>query len=123
MLRGLTLILLFQFAGMALELVPGMPLPGAISGMVLFFLYLVVTDGGGEAEQRTAETLLRHLPLFFIPAGAGIITLTAILQQQALGIFLALTLGTLLAFILTAWLMQRLSGGHRGKHNEGGGHD
>lgn len=109
MLRGLTLILLFQLLGLALESVPGMPLPGAISGMVLFFIYLVVTDGGGEAEQRVAEGLLRHLPLFFIPAGAGIMTLTVVLKEHAVGIALALTLGTLVAFVATAWLMQTLS--------------
>ena len=108
MLRGLTAILCFQLAGMALEQIPGMPLPGAITGMVLFFLYLVITDGGHESERQVATALLNHLPLFFIPAGAGVSTLTALLRENALGIAIALTLGTLLAFAVTARLMQVL---------------
>jgi len=48
------------------------------------------------------------MPLFFIPAGAGIITLGSLLKEQALGITLALTLGTLVAFIVTGRLMQWL---------------
>ena len=108
MLRGLTLILTFQLAGLALEQIPGMPLPGPITGMILFFLYLLVTDGGFDPEREAARKLLNHLPLFFIPAGAGIITLGSLLREQALGITLALTLGTLVAFVITGRLMQWL---------------
>jgi len=55
MLRGLTLILAFQLAGLALEQIPGMPLPGPITGMILFFLYLLVTNGGFDPERETAR--------------------------------------------------------------------
>ncbi|MFO7788643.1 MAG: CidA/LrgA family protein [Halospina sp.] len=106
---GLVIILLFQLAGLALEQIPGMPLPGPISGMVLFFLYLVITGGGYDPEREAARHLLSHMALFYIPAGAGIVTLGALLMEQALGITLALTLGTLLAFVTTAHLMQWLS--------------
>ena len=119
MLRGLTLILCFQFAGLALAKVPGMPVPGAILGMVLFFLYLVLTDGGGESEQQAGRQLLNHLPLFFIPAGAGVITLVAVIREQALAIVLAMTVATLVAFVLTAWLMNRLVQKH--SPEQGGG--
>jgi len=108
MLKGLTLILGFQLAGLMLEQIPGMPLPGAISGMILFFIYLLITDGGFESERETARHLLNHLPLFFIPAGAGVITLGTLLREQALGITLALTAGTLVAFVITGRLMQWL---------------
>lgn len=106
---GLVVILLFQLAGLVLEQIPGMPLPGPISGMVLFFLYLVITGGGRDPERAAAGHLLQHMALFYIPAGAGIVTLGALLMEQALGIALALTLGTLVAFVTTGVLMQRLS--------------
>ncbi|TVP57491.1 MAG: CidA/LrgA family protein [Halomonadaceae bacterium] len=108
MLKGLTVLLLFQLAGLALGQIPGMPVPGAILGMVLFFGYLVITDGGGESEQKVGKILLDHLPLFFIPAGVGVITLGAIIKEQALPLILALTLATLVAFVVTALLMQWL---------------
>lgn len=109
MVAGLAVILFFQLIGLALEQVPGMPLPGPISGMVLFFFYLLVTGGGNEAECEAARHLLNHMALFYIPAGAGIVTLGALLMEHALGITLALTLGTLIAFVTTAHLMQWLS--------------
>lgn len=108
MLKGLTIILLFQLAGLALGQLPWMPVPGAILGMVLFFGYLVITGGGGEEEQQVGKALLDHLPLFFIPAGVGVITLGAIIREQALALILALTLATLVAFVVTALLMQWL---------------
>ncbi|XOZ34899.1 CidA/LrgA family protein [Halomonadaceae bacterium KBTZ08] len=106
---GLALILVFQLAGLALEQIPGMPLPGPISGMILFFVYLVLTGGGHEPENEAARHLLSHMALFYIPAGAGIVTVGALLMQHALGITLALTLGTLVAFLTAAHLMQWLS--------------
>lgn len=109
LVSGLAIILLFQLVGLALEQIPGMPMPGPISGMVLFFLYLVITGGGYEPEREAAHHLLSHMALFYIPAGAGIVTVGALLMEQALGITLALTLGTLVAFLTTAHLMQWLS--------------
>jgi len=108
MLKGLTLILAFQLAGLTLAQIPGMPVPGAILGMILFFVYLTLTNGGGEEEQAVGSLFLRHLPLFFIPAGVGVMTLGAIIREQALAIVLALTAGTLIAFMATAVLMQML---------------
>ncbi|MDX1589239.1 MAG: CidA/LrgA family protein [Oleiphilaceae bacterium] len=108
MIRGLTVILGFQLGGMALAQIPAMPLPGAILGMLLFFVYLLVSRGGGADEQKVGTLLLKHLPLFFIPAGVGVMTFGAIITEQALALILALFLGTGVAFVVTAALMQWL---------------
>lgn len=108
MLKGITVLLLFQLTGMALAKIPGMPVPGAILGMLLFFGYLLLSRGGQDEEQQVSHMLLNHLPLFFIPAGVGVMTFGAIIQEQALALVLALFLGTLIAFVVTVQLMQWL---------------
>ena len=64
------LIIFFQLTGEYIHFLSHIPVPGTILGMALFFIYLLVTRGGGENMQASGHLLLRHLSLFFIPAGA-----------------------------------------------------
>lgn len=77
--------------------------------MSLFFFYLALTKGGGKSLQLSGGQLLNHLPLFFIPAGAGLITYSSLLFDNFLAISIALIAGTILTFIITLLLMQRLN--------------
>ena len=108
MLRGLVVILVFQFAGAALQKLLALPFPGAVLGMLLFFVYLLSTNGGYEPERFAASQLIKHLSLFYIPAGVGVMTYGALLKQQALPIIAALTVGTWIAFAVAARVAQTL---------------
>ena len=103
---NLLLIIAFQLSGDSIQRNFHTPIPGAIIGMSLFFLYLVLTKGGGKSLQFSGSQLLNHLPLFFIPAGAGLIAYSGLLLENFWAISVALILGTLLTFTGTLLLMQ-----------------
>lgn len=110
MLHGLTLIFICQLAGEALVRLLGVPVPGPVAGMVILLVGLVVA-GGPTAPVRHAGTgLLSHLPLFYVPAGVGLIAHGARLKADWLPILLAIVGSTLLTMLLVGWLITRYAG-------------
>lgn len=72
MLRGMSVLLLFQLAGEALTRVAGWPVPGPVVGMALLLAALQLRTPAGEALSGVAGALLSHLSLLFVPAGVGV---------------------------------------------------
>ena len=73
MIANLTIILIFQLIGEGVARVTGAPAPGPIIGMVLLFLVLLAAPSLAERLRPTANGLLSHLALLFVPAGVGVI--------------------------------------------------
>ncbi len=107
-LSTLALLLLFQFLGELLQRASGIPIPGPVLGMVGLLLFLIIRGRVEEQWATHSGHLLRHLGLFFIPAGAGLMLYTDVLARQGVAILASLVLGTMLAFMFTAKLMQVL---------------
>ncbi len=105
-LLNLLLIIAFQLSGEAIHQRFHTPIPGAIIGMALFFIFLVLFKGGPTSLQRTGSHLLKHLPLFFIPAGAGLMAYSHALSEHFLAISLALVIGTLFTLIIMLCLLK-----------------
>ncbi|WP_101526292.1 CidA/LrgA family protein [Nocardioides houyundeii] len=129
MVRGLTVLLACQLAGEALVAGAHLPVPGPVVGMMLLFALLVgqsrrsgtAQAGAGrewtEGVHRAADGLLRHLQLFFVPAGVGVVVYAAALRTDAVPIAVSLV-GSWLAGLLTVgWcvslLARRTDGGPR----------
>jgi len=115
-LQGLTLVFICQLAGEALVRLLGVPFPGPVAGMVILLLLLVVAGGPSDSVRRAGTGLLTYLPLFFVPAGVGLITHGARLRTDWFPILLAIVGSTLLTMLLVGWLIGR----HAGK-GEGSG--
>lgn len=111
MLRALTVLVLCQFAGEVVARAAGLPLPGPVIGLVLLLVILVARRGPDAPLRDTANGLLRHLSLLFVPAGVGIVTQLHALAQDWLAILVAVLVSTTLALVVTGLLMQRLSRG------------
>ncbi len=105
----LVLIILFQLSGEFIHNSLHIPVPGAVIGMLLFFIYLCLTRGSSTNLIDSGSKLLKHLPLLFIPAGVGIITYTHELKTQGIAIIASLTLGTLVAFVLTLLIFKKVN--------------
>ena len=105
MLEALTLILVCQLAGEVAVLLSGLPLPGPVLGMLLLLAWLFVRGGVPEAVGRTADTLLAHLSLLFVPAGVGVLVHWERVRDQWAAIAAALVLGTLVTLAVTALTM------------------
>ena len=122
MLRGFTVLLLFQLAGEVMVTLLLLPVPGPVFGMGLLLLYLVARSRDDEELEAASNTLLKHLSLLFVPAGVGVIVHVSRIEQEWFAIGVALIASTLLTLIVTAWLMSLLTGSARGKVKHSDGH-
>jgi len=107
MLQGLALIFLCQLAGETLVRLLGIPVPGPVAGMVILLLGLVVAGGPGKTLRRAGTGLLGYLPLFFVPAGVGLVTHGARLRTDGVPLLAAIVGSTLLTMVLVGWMIQR----------------
>jgi putative effector of murein hydrolase LrgA (UPF0299 family) len=110
MLTAFTTLLVCQLIGEVVVRSLGLPVPGPVLGMVILFVALAVHGRVPEALDRVGGTLLRHLSLLFVPAGVGVIAHLGRIQAEPWALLAALVPGTLLAILVTGWLMSRLGG-------------
>lgn len=111
MIRAMTILLIYQLLGEVLVRAVHVPVPGPVVGMLLLFVTLLVRRGIPGELESTAQRLLQHLSLLFVPAGVGIMVHLQLLQTEWLPILatlLASTAVTLLATALTLSLLLRL---------------
>jgi holin-like protein len=113
MIPALSILLVFQLLGESLVRTLAVPVPGPVVGMALLLLTLVLRPTLLEAIKPTAQTLLQHLSLLFVPAGVGVMLHLQRLGDEALAIGVALVLSTLVglasAALTMAWLMKRVA--------------
>jgi holin-like protein len=105
---ALAALLLCQLAGEAMARAFGLPVPGPVIGMGLLLSALLLRGRVPEALGRTADGLLAHLGLLFVPAGVGVVLHLEVLAADAAPIALAVLGGTLVAIGTSAWVAARL---------------
>lgn len=108
MLGALTLLLLYQLAGEVIVQFFALPVPGPVVGMALLFATLVIRGSVPENLRSTANGLLGHLSLLFVPAGAGVMVHFARLGDEWLAILVALVASTAITLSVTGVLLCRL---------------
>lgn len=106
---ALCAILALQAAGEWLVRSAGIAFPGPLVGMLLLFVVLRIADGPDPALERTADTLVGHLGLFFVPAGSGIVAAWAMIERDAPALLLAVVGSTLGAAVVTSMLVMLLA--------------
>ncbi|MBK1645406.1 CidA/LrgA family protein [Thiocapsa imhoffii] len=123
MLEALTLILVCQLIGETLVLLTGLPIPGPVLGMLLLLVWLFLRGGISESLGRTADSLLAHFSLLFVPAGVGVMLHWERIQGQWLALAVALVLGTLITLAVTALTMVGVQGAIKILRGRGGPHE
>ena len=121
MLEALTLILVCQLAGEVSVVLTGLPVPGPVLGMLLLLGWLFLRGDVAESVGRTADTLLAHLSLLFVPAGVGVLVHWERMRGEWIAIAAALVLGTSITLAVTALTMTavtRLAGRGGGSHGQ-----
>lgn len=108
MLRAFCILLAFQGAGELLVYLLGWPIPGPVIGMVLLFLALQFRGEASTSLISCSGFLIRHLSLFFLPAGVGIFFLAEAQAQHLAAMLLAISIGTIASLWLAGALFQRL---------------
>jgi holin-like protein len=113
MLNFVALLLVCQLIGEVIQKASGLPLPGPVIGMVILFIGLLIRGEVPETLGSVTKNLLDNLALLFVPAGVGVLTHLALVEDEWLPISLALVLSTVITIAVTAlllsWLL-RISG-------------
>jgi holin-like protein len=91
----------------------GLPIPGGVLGLILFYLAMSAGLVKLKWVERAAGVLLRHMVLLFVPLTVGLMEMGPVLSHQALAISASL-LVSLAAVLLTTgllgqWLLPALS--------------
>ncbi|ODC03448.1 hypothetical protein BFW38_07690 [Terasakiispira papahanaumokuakeensis] len=108
LIKGFLQILLFLILGEGISFVFALPVTGNVIGMLLLCLFLLLRQQVGEGLRLASDKLISLLSLLLLPGGAGLFFLGDVMDGQWVGVLVSVLVGTLLSFISTLWLMQRL---------------
>lgn len=111
MLGALTVLLVYQLIGEVIVQFAGLPIPGPVIGLLLLFLSLWARGGLAVPLRDTANGILQHLSLLFVPAGVGIMVHFARISGEWLPILAAVVISTALAIAVSALVMRALMRG------------
>ena len=114
MIRGLTLLLLFQFLGELFSSLLSLPIPGSVLGMAILLVALLLGWVRVEWLEEAADLLLTNMALFFVPAGVGVMVYADLIRNEWLPISVGLVLSTFIVMAVTGWVEQALAKRRRG---------
>lgn len=102
MLPAFAALLICQLAGEAAVRATGLPLPGPVVGMALLFVLMIVRAPLPQELAPTADGILRHLSLLFVPAGVGVVQQLDRLGHDGLRLVLVIVVTTVISLAVTA---------------------
>jgi holin-like protein len=111
-LRPFVLLIAFQFVGEALARLGGVPVPGPVIGLALLAVAATATPALFAEVEGTADLILRHLSLLFVPAGVGVLQHLDLFRRELLPLAAVLVLSTVATLLVTALVFALLSRGH-----------
>ncbi len=115
MLVSLTQLLVCQLIGEVIARVLGLAIPGPVIGMGLLLVLLLCLRSIPKKLESTAEGILSHLSLLFVPAGVGVLAHLTVLGNEWKAIIGSLVGSTVITVLVTGWVLQRL---YRGGFDE-----
>ena len=119
-LAALALLLALQLLGTLLVDALGLPVPGAVVGLVALLVVGARSPGLVARAEPAAAPLLRHLQLLFVPPGVGALTQLPVLARSAGPLALAVV-GSFAAGLLVAGLVLQRALRRRERGPEQGG--
>lgn len=108
MLPALTLLLVYQLIGEVIAQFFALPVPGPVIGMALLFATLTVRGTVSDELRGTANGLLQHLSLLFVPAGTGVMLHFTRLADEWPALLASLAVSTAVTIAVSALLMRTL---------------
>ncbi len=102
---GITIVVGLFLLGTLLHRV-GVPIPGGVLGLLLFYGVLAAGLVKLQWVERAANLLLRHMVLLFVPLTVGLMEMGRMLSRQAFALTASLVV-SFLAVLLTTGLLGR----------------
>lgn len=117
MLFGIIVLLLAAYAGNLISIFSGLPVPGAVFGILLVLVYLAVYKKVPQSLKTVSYGLLKYLALFYVPAGVGLISYLDLLAQNWGKILIALLVSSILTICFVSLLLEKMIKRIEAKHN------
>ena len=108
MLPALNLLLVYQLVGEVIAQFFALPVPGPVIGMALLFATLAVRGAVSDELRGTANGLLQHLSLLFVPAGTGVMLHFTRLAEEWPALLASLLVSTAVTIAVSALVMRAL---------------
>lgn len=102
MLYGFLILIGCQLVGEIIVGTTGITIPGAVVGMVVLFIGLMLNIGIPDGLDEAGNGLLKHIGLLFVPAGAGISMFLGLIAEEWDVILVASVSSTILTLIVCA---------------------
>ena len=102
------IIIGLSLVGEVLNSVIPLPVPATLWGMVLLFVLLCLKVIKLDQVQDAADFLLSIMTVMFVPVGASLITSFADIKDEILGIFAIIIVSTVVCFLVTGKVAQRI---------------
>jgi holin-like protein len=108
-MRGLLILVGFHAVGMGLHRV-GVPLPAGVLGLLLFLGALVTRVVKLKWVEETADLMVRHMLLLFVPLLAGLTVMGDVLRHDALALVASIVVSLVAVLLTTGGLAHVLLG-------------
>src|SRR5215471_16229406 len=108
-LSTIFLLIVLQLIGESIVQVSGLPVPGAIIGLILLYVILAFKGGVSDEMSRTSGFLLQNLGVLFVPAGVGVIAYLPMIAAQWWIILLVLLVSVCATVAVTGLVATKLS--------------
>ncbi len=103
--RGLMVLLCATLAGEAIHRALSLPVSGPVLGIMLLALLFSVRREVPASVEAAGAPMLRHLSVFFVPAGVGLMNQTHLLGARWPAIVAALLGSSALCLLATAFTL------------------
>jgi putative effector of murein hydrolase LrgA (UPF0299 family) len=99
MIQAVAILLICQLTGETLARGLALPIPGPVLGMALLLAGCLLSSRLADTVMPTAQGLLSHLSLLFVPAGVGVISHLDVLGGSGPALLVVLVASTALALL------------------------
>ena len=100
------IILLITFVGEVIHRIVPLPIPASIYGLLIMLLCLKTKIVKIEKVKHAGDFLLEIMPIMFIPAAVGLLTVWGKLTSILLPIIIITILTTIIVMVATGWVTQ-----------------
>lgn len=100
------IILMVTFLGEAIYCLLPLPIPASIYGLLIMLFSLQTGIIKLESIRETSKFLLEIMPLLFLPAAVGLITVWGEVLESLLALVVIIISSTIIVMALTGWTSQ-----------------
>ncbi|MBS5037399.1 MAG: CidA/LrgA family protein [Fusobacterium sp.] len=101
MFKQFLIILVINFAGVIIQNIFNLPLPGTILGMLILFVLLWTKVLKVESIEKVCDFLILNMIIFFLPPAVELLEYMALLKTGFFKIIILLIVTTVITMIVT----------------------